>query len=108
MLEPGDVLYVPPGVAHWGVALGEAITYSLGFRALPPSETSWRDGLMLTLERISSQLAFLRMAPPLTRLHRDRGKSPPSTSPMPATRSTMRSMRWTTGRWFGEVVTEGR
>ena len=33
VLEPGDVLYVPPGVAHWGLALGEAITYSLGFRA---------------------------------------------------------------------------
>ena len=32
VLEPGDVLYIPPGVAHWGVALGEAITYSLGLR----------------------------------------------------------------------------
>jgi len=33
VLEPGDMLYVPPGVAHWGVAEGECITYSLGFRA---------------------------------------------------------------------------
>ena len=33
ILEPGDVLYLPPGVAHDGVALGECITLSVGFRA---------------------------------------------------------------------------
>lgn len=32
-LEPGDILYVPPGVAHWGIAQGECTTFSLGFRA---------------------------------------------------------------------------
>jgi 50S ribosomal protein L16 3-hydroxylase len=32
VLEPGDVLYLPPGVAHWGIAEGECMTYSLGFR----------------------------------------------------------------------------
>lgn len=33
VLEPGDMLYLPPGLAHWGVAEGECITYSIGFRA---------------------------------------------------------------------------
>ena len=33
ILGPGDMLYIPPGVAHWGIAEGECITYSLGFRA---------------------------------------------------------------------------
>lgn len=33
VLEPGDMLYLPPGVAHWGIAEGESITYSIGFRA---------------------------------------------------------------------------
>lgn len=33
LLEPGDVLYLPPGVAHWGTADGDCMTYSLGFRA---------------------------------------------------------------------------
>ena len=33
LLEPGDVLYLPPGVAHWGIAQGECITWSVGFRA---------------------------------------------------------------------------
>lgn len=34
VLEPGDILYVPPGIAHEGVAVGEdCMTYSIGFRA---------------------------------------------------------------------------
>jgi len=33
VLEPGDLLYLPPGVAHDGVALGECLTLSVGFRA---------------------------------------------------------------------------
>ena len=33
VLEPGDMLYLPPGVAHEGVAVGECLTYSVGFRA---------------------------------------------------------------------------
>jgi 50S ribosomal protein L16 3-hydroxylase len=33
LLEPGDMLYLPPGWGHDGVAEGEAITASIGFRA---------------------------------------------------------------------------
>lgn len=34
VLEPGDVLYVPPGVAHDGVGVGDGcMTCSIGFRA---------------------------------------------------------------------------
>ena len=33
VLEPGDMLYLPPHYAHDGVAVGECITYSIGFRA---------------------------------------------------------------------------
>ncbi|HEY8100973.1 MAG TPA: cupin domain-containing protein [Burkholderiaceae bacterium] len=33
VLEPGDMLYLPPQYAHDGVALGECMTYSIGFRA---------------------------------------------------------------------------
>jgi 50S ribosomal protein L16 3-hydroxylase len=33
VLEPGDMLYVPPGVAHHGIAIGHSITCSVGFRA---------------------------------------------------------------------------
>lgn len=33
VLEPGDMLYLPPHYAHDGVAIGECMTYSVGFRA---------------------------------------------------------------------------
>jgi 50S ribosomal protein L16 3-hydroxylase len=33
LLEPGDMLYLPPGWGHDGVAVGECITASIGFRA---------------------------------------------------------------------------
>jgi 50S ribosomal protein L16 3-hydroxylase len=34
ILEPGDILYVPPRIAHNGVAVGDdCMTYSVGFRA---------------------------------------------------------------------------
>ena len=33
VLEAGDMLYLPPGVAHDGTAVGECLTYSIGFRA---------------------------------------------------------------------------
>jgi 50S ribosomal protein L16 3-hydroxylase len=33
VLEPGDLLYLPPHVAHYGVAVTDAITFSLGCRA---------------------------------------------------------------------------
>jgi 50S ribosomal protein L16 3-hydroxylase len=33
LLEPGDMLYLPPGWAHDGIAQGECMTCSIGFRA---------------------------------------------------------------------------
>ncbi len=34
VLEAGDMLYLPPQIAHWGTAVGDdCMTYSIGFRA---------------------------------------------------------------------------
>lgn len=43
-LEPGDMLYLPPGVAHHGVALERCLTWSVGFRA--PSNTEFVSGFL--------------------------------------------------------------
>lgn len=32
VLNPGDMLYLPPGVAHWGIAESDCMTMSIGFR----------------------------------------------------------------------------
>lgn len=49
ILEPGDILYVPPGVAHNGVAVGDdCMTYSIGFRAPSRSDlvAHWSEHLL--------------------------------------------------------------
>lgn len=38
IVEPGDLLYIPPNLAHWGESIDESITYSVGFRAPAYSE----------------------------------------------------------------------
>ncbi|MBD3584325.1 cupin domain-containing protein [Salinimonas sp. HHU 13199] len=38
VLKPGDVLYIPPGWPHDGIALEDCLTYSVGFRAPDQSQ----------------------------------------------------------------------
>jgi len=38
VLEPGDMLYLPPRLAHYGTAEDDCMTYSLGFRAPSAAE----------------------------------------------------------------------
>lgn len=51
VLGPGDMLYLPPGVAHYGIAEDKCMTYSVGFRAPSYSEvlTHFTDYLGLQL-----------------------------------------------------------
>ncbi len=63
VLEPGDVLYLPPGVAHWGISQGQCMTYSVGFRA--PSEREMvADFTDYLMQRIPGQEHY--MDPPLS------------------------------------------
>ena len=53
-LDPGDVLYLPPGVPHWGIAEGPCMTWSVGMRSPDWRElaTAWYDRLVS--ERLTS------------------------------------------------------
>ncbi|MFT3736330.1 MAG: cupin domain-containing protein [Rhodocyclaceae bacterium] len=53
VLEPGDMLYLPPKYAHDGVAIGECMTYSIGFRA--PSARELTSAFLGYLEEKLSQ-----------------------------------------------------
>ncbi|MEP2103488.1 MAG: cupin domain-containing protein [Parasphingorhabdus sp.] len=51
--EPGDILYIPPGVSHDGIAMGDdCMTYSIGFRAPSRSELigDWCDDLLADMQ----------------------------------------------------------
>ena len=47
ILNPGDALYLPPGIAHDGVAIDECMTYSVGMRApsLPELIVDYADSI---------------------------------------------------------------
>jgi len=52
VLEPGDILYVPPRIAHDGIAIGDdCMTYSVGFRAPSRAElvAGWSESVLAEL-----------------------------------------------------------
>jgi 50S ribosomal protein L16 3-hydroxylase len=65
LLGPGDMLYLPPGWAHDGVAVGPCFTYSIGFRAPSRGEIA-REFLGFLQERFAFDGAYA-----------DRGAKPP-------------------------------
>ncbi|CAN7583072.1 JmjC domain-containing protein [Acidovorax sp. LjRoot117] len=66
VLEPGDMLYLPPRYAHDGIAEGECMTYSIGFRA--PARAELAQELLVRLAEDAGE----REGPPS--LYRDAGQ----------------------------------
>jgi 50S ribosomal protein L16 3-hydroxylase len=64
LLEPGDMLYLPPQWGHEGVAVGECMTYSIGFRA-----PTWQ-------ELGEAYLGFLAEQVDLSGRYRDKQRAP--------------------------------
>lgn len=104
LLAPGDILYVPPGRAHWGIAEGECTTFSLGFRAPRVNDmvSRWADQLLEQLEP--------------EQFYRD-ARREPVTRPGEITRRDIEraeaqlqaALDQASGdTWFGELVTEPR
>jgi len=52
VLDAGDMLYLPPGWAHEGVALERCFTYSIGFRAPSQGDTA-REFLAFLQDRVA-------------------------------------------------------
>ena len=58
VLDAGDMLYLPPRYAHDGVAQGECMTYSIGFRA--PVQGEWAQDLLQRLADMAADTAGAR------------------------------------------------
>ena len=103
VLEPGDMLYLPPHYAHDGIAEGECMTYSIGFRA--PSAQELAVGF---LDWLHEHLDLPgRYADP--DLHRQRHPGELSDDLVSQVASLLGGMRWTdadvarfAGSWFSE------
>lgn len=63
VLARGDILYLPPGFAHHGVAVGPCLTYSIGFRS-PSFGEMWKDRARDGAEH-EERAAELLVDPPL-------------------------------------------
>ena len=87
VLEPGDMLYLPPGIPHHGVAVDDCMTYSIGFRA--PTQADLVGGVCDRLATLATENRY--SDPDLT----------PSDNPgalAPATRERLR-------QWVREAMT---
>lgn len=105
VLQPGDMLYLPPGVAHHGVALEDCITLSVGFRA--PSHAELLTGFA---EHVSDQLDASQR---YSDADLTRQKSPGEISPaaLKKVREILRSKLEDDNaidQWFGEFITEAK
>jgi 50S ribosomal protein L16 3-hydroxylase len=104
VLEPGDILYVPPGVAHWGIAQGECTTFSLGFRAPRINDmlSRWVDEL---LEDFDSEKFYTDSKQSrVTHAGEIRSEDMSRVQEQLAAALQKKSSQ----HWFGELVTEPR
>ena len=104
VLGPGDMLYLPPRVAHHGVALDDCMTYSIGFRA-----PSHRELLTSFLEHVISTIdPQARYSDP----HRAPQGNPGEIEPAALEKAThivrtaLQQSDTELYRWFGRFVTE--
>ena len=100
---PGDLIYLPPGVRHDGVALEHCFTYSVGFRAPRGAElgAAFLDWLH---ERGLPDARYRDPSPPPTRKP---GRIPGQMVSFAA--SILRRIRWSSGdveRFLGEYLSE--
>jgi 50S ribosomal protein L16 3-hydroxylase len=100
-LEPGDLLYLPPGWGHEGVALEPSSTYSIGFRA-PSDQEIAGEFLAYLQDRIELDGLY---ADPGLRLQRHPAAIPARMVRHAAT--VTRRVRWKerdVGRFLGEYL----
>lgn len=104
LLGPGDILYIPPGIAHWGIAEGECTTFSIGFRAprINDMVSRWADDL---LEKLDPELFY---ADPGCEVASRAGEIRPQD--LERVRAQLRTAvdRDTGSHWFGAMITEPR
>ena len=104
VLGAGDMLYLPPGVAHWGIAEGECTTFSIGFRAPRVTDMVSRfvDQLLEQLEPDEFYHDALQV--PATRA----GEIRPRDLERAAAQLQGALDQASGNQWFGELVTEPR
>jgi 50S ribosomal protein L16 3-hydroxylase len=106
ILNPGDMLYLPPGVAHYGVALEDCLTLSVGFRA--PSYAELISSFVeYQISHLDNDLFAPRYRDPELQLQQHPGEiSPGILSKIHNLINNELNQTKTIERWFASFVTE--
>lgn len=102
VLEPGDMLYLPPRVAHYGVAEDDCMTYSIGFRA-PSHKQIVGDYLSYLLRHIDPDARY--SDPDLTPAEHPGALRPEALRRVQEVLRRVVLDDDAVARWFGEYVT---
>lgn len=57
VVEPGDMLYLPPKIGHYGVNIGRSVTWSVGFRA-PKHQEMFRDFIEMKFDAMAEDARY--------------------------------------------------
>jgi len=106
VLEPGDMLYLPPGYAHDGIAEGECMTYSIGFR-IPSKAELARELLQRVAEHAEDQVGLSLYRDPRQPAVNQAAEIPPKMLEF-ATQAVQQALQnpHTLARGLGEYLTE--
>lgn len=105
ILAPGDMLYLPPNVAHHGVALEECMTFSIGF--LAPTHTEMLNDYV---QHVAAQMdKDLRYTDPELTLPKDNGEITPQA--LEKIQQIIRGLsldNHSINQWFGQFISQSR
>ena len=105
VLEPGDMLYLPPRLAHFGIAEDDCMTYSVGFRAPSAAEVLTHFTDFLSQYLTDEERYTDADAQPVTDPHQIQSDALDRLKSLLAEHMSDERMLLT---WFGQFMTEPR
>ncbi|HCT07238.1 MULTISPECIES: cupin domain-containing protein [unclassified Pseudomonas] len=105
VLEPGDMLYLPPRLAHFGIAEDDCMTYSVGFRAPSAAEVLTHFTDFLSQYLTDEERYTDADAQPASDPHQIQGDALDRLKSLLAEHMSDERMLLT---WFGQFMTEPR
>ncbi|EJI83943.1 RmlC-like domain-containing protein [Alishewanella aestuarii B11] len=105
IMEPGDILYIPPGCPHEGVSLENSLNYSVGFRA--PAQKDLLTGIADYL--LDNDISGKRFSDPQRNLAGNIGAiSEQDLDQVQQLLVQLVSDRDTLPLWFGQYITQAK
>lgn len=105
VLEPGDMLYLPPNIAHYGVALDDSLTFSIGFLA-PSYNELFNDYVHTVTANMDEHARYTD--PELQPVHHPGEISQEALGKIQKVIRSLPLDNQSINRWFGKFISESR